>query len=274
MSIYMPYTYLIGWTDHNKWYYGVRYARKSKCLYDSGCHPDDLWVTYFTSSIYVHDARLTYGEPDVKAIRKTFSSQEDAIYWESRVLIRLGVKEDDRFLNKCDSKSILMDEEVLCKISKTKKKMFCEGKLNATPPNWIGKKRSDKMRRKLSASKMGHKVSDETRAKISDGLRGKKQSTETKKKRAKSIENSDNAYGRKAWLFISPNSELIYVKSNRNKVMRELGLSPGKNFYDHLNTGKSPKRGVNAGWLFYSDLDTISSILGKDGGKMRVKRYE
>ena len=32
-----PYTYLIGWKDQEKYYYGVRFAK--------GCEPKDLWVT-------------------------------------------------------------------------------------------------------------------------------------------------------------------------------------------------------------------------------------
>lgn len=42
MYIYTPYTYLIGWSKHNIWYYGKRTAKN--------CHPNDFWVTYFTSS--------------------------------------------------------------------------------------------------------------------------------------------------------------------------------------------------------------------------------
>lgn len=43
----IPYTYLIGWTEHNIWYYGVRYA--------IGCNPKELFLSYFTSSEYVKD---------------------------------------------------------------------------------------------------------------------------------------------------------------------------------------------------------------------------
>ena len=43
------YTYLIGWPDHNKWYYGVRYAK--------GSDPADLWNPYTTSSNLKLDLR-------------------------------------------------------------------------------------------------------------------------------------------------------------------------------------------------------------------------
>ena len=87
-----PYTYLIGWSGLDKWYYGVRYAK--------GCHPTDFWVTYFTSSEVVDEFRKTHGEPDVIEIRKIFDDSRDARRWESRVLKRINVKASDNFLNR------------------------------------------------------------------------------------------------------------------------------------------------------------------------------
>lgn len=87
----VPYTYLIGWSEWNKFYYGVRYAR--------GCHPSDLWVTYFTSSSRVKQYAELYGTPDIVKIRKTFKDVETATQWEQKVLRRLKVNKDDRWLN-------------------------------------------------------------------------------------------------------------------------------------------------------------------------------
>ena len=92
MSIYQPYTYLIGWTHHNKWYYGVRYARN--------CNSQDLWKTYFTSSNYVKKFRKEYGEPDVIQIRKIFDNKHRAFLWEQKVLRRLNVPFNIKMLNK------------------------------------------------------------------------------------------------------------------------------------------------------------------------------
>ena len=47
MTDRIPYTYIIGWSSLNKWYYGVRYAKN--------CKPEDLWKTYFTSSKHVKE---------------------------------------------------------------------------------------------------------------------------------------------------------------------------------------------------------------------------
>jgi len=70
---------------------GVRYARN--------CHPDDLWVKYFTSSSKVKTLRNNLGEPDVIEVRKTFLTKEDALKWEERVLRKCRVLKDERWLN-------------------------------------------------------------------------------------------------------------------------------------------------------------------------------
>ena len=66
MKTTIPFTYLIGWTSHNLWYYGVRFAK--------GCNPRDLWTTYFTSSEKVKQTRQELGEPDVIEVRKIFQT--------------------------------------------------------------------------------------------------------------------------------------------------------------------------------------------------------
>ena len=86
-----PYTYLIGWSKFNKWYYGVQYGKNA--------NPKNLWVTYFTSSPIVSNFRLNFGEPDVIEIRKTFDNEISAQLWESKVLQKLDVLKDSKWLN-------------------------------------------------------------------------------------------------------------------------------------------------------------------------------
>jgi hypothetical protein len=86
-----PYTYLIGWSIHSKYYYGVRYAKN--------CDPSDLWVKYFTSSKLVRDMRELHGEPDVVQVRKTFETAGQAILWEHKVLTRLNILTEIKWLN-------------------------------------------------------------------------------------------------------------------------------------------------------------------------------
>lgn len=90
---FMPYTYLIGWSNLNKWYYGVEYGLK-KIPY---ANPRNLWNTYFTSSKIVEYFRECHGEPDIVSIRKVFNFGTDeerminAINWEKRVLSKIDI---------------------------------------------------------------------------------------------------------------------------------------------------------------------------------------
>jgi hypothetical protein len=97
MIKHTPYTYLIGWPNLDKWYYGVRYAKN--------CSPNDLWVLYKTSSKLVKKFVDQHGEPTVIKVRKTFTSIVDAQNWESRVLKRLQVTKSTRWINAHDSKA-------------------------------------------------------------------------------------------------------------------------------------------------------------------------
>lgn len=93
----VPYTYLIGWSEHHKFYYGVRYSKK--------CHPGDLWKLYFTSSNRVKQFRKDYGEPDIIIVRRTFESVTEARSWEIKVLQRMKVVIREDFLNEHDAPS-------------------------------------------------------------------------------------------------------------------------------------------------------------------------
>jgi hypothetical protein len=109
-----PYTYLIGWSNFDIWYYGVRYAKN--------CKPEDLWSIYFTSSKYVQEFRELYGEPDIIEIRKTFETVEKAQLWETRVLKKMKVLTNDKWLNKNDSSSIKETKEMRSKIWETRRR--------------------------------------------------------------------------------------------------------------------------------------------------------
>lgn len=87
-----PFTYLIGWTALNAYYYGARTAK--------GCHPKDLWTTYFTSSKYVRQFRLENGEPDIIEVRKVFSKLQYAANWEAKVLRRMHAHVNKKFINR------------------------------------------------------------------------------------------------------------------------------------------------------------------------------
>lgn len=162
-----PYTYLIGWSKLNKWYYGVRFSKN--------CNPGEIWNTYFTSSKYVKKFREEQGEPDVVEVRKTFENEHQARLWEHKVLKRLNAPKNDKWLNKTDNKSIYNDEESYKKIAAAK-----TGKKRSKPHPCKGKPRPACKGRipwnkgkKLSAEQIGQRKphTQETKEKISKAKR-------------------------------------------------------------------------------------------------------
>nr|QMP83007.1 MAG: hypothetical protein [Caudoviricetes sp.] len=91
MDIYTPFTYIIGWSQHKKFYYGAKYAQ--------GCQPSDLWESYFTSSKYVTEFRKENGEPDIIKIHRIFSDANSCILFEQQYLTRIDAKNNPAFLN-------------------------------------------------------------------------------------------------------------------------------------------------------------------------------
>lgn len=155
-----PYTYVIGWTKFDKWYYGVQYNKN--------CHPNKLWKTYFTSSKRVKDFYKENGDPDIIQIRKIFNTPEEALNWEQRVLKRLKVKSNDRWLNVAIGKPTMLgkkhSEETKAKMRKPK-------------PQGFGKKISD-FQKNYERSKTHNEN-------IGKALLGKKLSKESVQKRSK-----------------------------------------------------------------------------------------
>ena len=147
------YTYLIGWSHYNKWYYGVRYSKNS--------NPNELWKTYFTSSEYVTEFRKLNGEPDIILIRKQFNDPQKARLWEHKVLKKMKVVDNKNWLNKTDN--ICFDSELMSEIGKTK-----IGELN----NFYGKLHSEKTKEKLSDIQKSL-MTEEKRKKISDSIKKK-----------------------------------------------------------------------------------------------------
>ncbi len=87
-----PYTYLIGWRTQDLWYYGSRHANTMS-------PEDDLWKEYFTSSKYVEEARLKFGEPDVRKVHRVFESAEAAHQFEYKFLKRVNAKSNPKWIN-------------------------------------------------------------------------------------------------------------------------------------------------------------------------------
>lgn len=171
MNTYQPYTYLIGWTKLNQYYYGSRYAQN--------CHPNDLWVSYFTSSITVKKYRQLYGEPHIIKVDQKFNTAKEALDYEKQTLIENNAANSEQWLNQNNGIGTWATptEERNRKISNAKK-----GK--------PGPKHSDETKRKMSKTRTGRKrTKDECKA-ISEGKKGRStgpQSEETKLKRSNAL---------------------------------------------------------------------------------------
>jgi len=139
-----PYTYFIGWTHLNLFYYGSRYAK--------GCDPSDFWEKYFTSSKRVAAIRGQHGEPDIIQIRQVFEDVQSAMLWEKAVLRRMKVKGRKDFLNET----------------------------MANMPTMLGKLHSDETKEKMSSWQKGVPKPAEATEKMRKSLTGKPRSAEAK----------------------------------------------------------------------------------------------
>lgn len=200
-----PYTYLIGWSTHNKWYYGVRHA--------ADCNPNELWKTYFTSSKHVKEFRKQFGEPDVIEIRKTFVDGNAAKLWECKVLKRMQVPYRNDFLNKSYSdgkyQNLKHSAETIEKIRQraigrrasieTRRKMT-ETRKNIkrslydmrglNPKAFLGQVHSAESREKMSIMRKGRVPSAEAIEKTANWHRGKIRSMETRKNISEGLKKS------------------------------------------------------------------------------------
>lgn len=173
-----PYTYLIQHRPSGKVYYGFRCANRVE-------PHDDLWKQYFTSSPKVQKLIEETGADsfDVE-VRRVFETKEQAVAWETRVLTRCKVLNDDRWLNQNVAGYIVPTEESRKKISdfhKDKPKSN-EHKEKIRQGN-LGKKkppRSEEYKALMSKIKSGQgnarygkEVSEETRQRISEAKKGK-----------------------------------------------------------------------------------------------------
>jgi len=216
MNIYTPYTYLIGWSEQDKWYYGVRYAKN--------CNPDELWVKYFTSSNYVKEFRKQYGEPDITQVRKVFDNQNSALLWEEKVLRKINANNNDKFLNANVAGAISSDAS-----SKAKKKYWdnLSQEQRSAAVLATRNKISTEVRRK-SASVAG-KASTEKRTaeqKLEFGRRAAKarnQSMTAEQKRACGIKGMESR-----WSAMTSEERSLYTSKRMEKVPLETCIHCGR----------------------------------------------
>lgn len=163
---YLPYTYLIGWSRLNKWYYGVETGNKKKTA-----NPSNLWNTYFTSSECVTKFRELNGEPDIIEIRKTFIMPEKALEWEDKVIRRMKMVYSEKFLNLGTAGKSF---NTLNRVPWNKGKPWSEEIKKKISLALKGKPILEKTKRKISKTLMNRQFTDEHRKRISESHKGKK----------------------------------------------------------------------------------------------------
>lgn len=108
------YTYLIGWKEHDLWYYGYRGAVDPS---------KDLWVKYFTSSKCVKGIVKRYGDPDYLRIHKIFLNDEQARIFENKFLRKVGAVKSKRWLNQHDCGDRWVTKKGIIPSSETREKV-------------------------------------------------------------------------------------------------------------------------------------------------------
>jgi len=183
-----PYTYILEWTQQGKRYIGARWA--------VGCHPSDLWNSYFTSSEYVADFVKAHGKPDIILIDKTFDNAMDAMTREQELQYQFDVRNNDSFLNKSVSGVWdNCDPEIRKKMSDSAKGRKASPELKAWYSEFHStRKRSIETGRRISAAKIGHEVSDKTKEKLRNVRLGTNHSDETKQKMSDAHAGTSNHF--------------------------------------------------------------------------------
>ena len=142
--IYTPYTYLVGWSKQDKWYYGAEYGSVVKVA-----NPSNLWITYYTSSKEVKAFREQYGEPDVVQVRKTFKDEKSCRLWEDKVLTKLDVIHSDRWLNKRQGSSVFF----VCEGHTDQAKEKMRGPRGPQSEEWVKNRFANRVPAKTTALK-------------------------------------------------------------------------------------------------------------------------
>ena len=209
-----PYTYLLKCLVDNTFYYGVRYEK--------GCHPNDFFVNYETSSKEVKEKIKKYGKNNFSfEIRKTFNDANKARIWENKVLKRMKVIHRKDFMNKTNNISIapmygtnnpMTRPEVIdifkkSRIKNPTRKPNPKESYVIVSKKLSGRKRPKEIGEKISKSLEGYKHDEEFRKKCRERQLGVKPSDENKRKKSESIKGRKRFTDGKKIIFRKPGEE-------------------------------------------------------------------
>ena len=177
-----PFTYHLYHTPTGQHYYGVRYKK--------GCSPEELWVSYFSSSPVVHQLIEQYGQDSfVPSVRKIFETAEEAVAYETKFLTKVNAQHNDKWLNRHNGRtdfigphthSEVAREKIRSKIKGIKRSEETKAKMRAKAKEREAKRRAegwtmpDEARDKQSAYARNKVHSAERNAKMASSKRGAK----------------------------------------------------------------------------------------------------
>lgn len=179
MTIYYPYTYLIGWSHLDRWYYGVR-------LSNTFIPEEDLWVKYYTSSKRVASFIEENGPPDIIKVDRTFTTWKEASEYEVYFLTENNCIYSEKWLNLACFPAIIHDDISIHKIKKARynqvitedhKRAISKG-CSGTKNGMYGKSHSPESIEKMKRNRKGkgkQSKSPETRALMSKAHKGRPQ---------------------------------------------------------------------------------------------------
>jgi len=233
-----PYTYLVGWTHLNKWYYGRRTAK--------GCRPQELWVKYFTSSARVKSFRQQHGEPDVMEIRKIFNSVSKCKAWENKFLIKIDAKNNNLFLNESNGDKNFDTTGLIgtCAaiVAVTGEKL---GRVSVTDPRW--------QTGEIISTSKNRKQSDSERSKRSSALRGKPSPLKGTKGKPCSIETKEKLSIINTGKIMDPQTKIKISESLTGFIRSEAQR-------EHYKGPKSPEA-VEKGKKAWLALSTRTNVI-------------
>jgi ABC-type phosphate transport system ATPase subunit len=167
------------------------------------CHPEEFFISYFTSSKIVFDVRMEFGEPDIIKIHKIFSDIDSCKCQEEKFLKRVKASNSLRWLNQTNGdrnfdnscRVVVHSEETKLKIKRslTGKTASEETRFKMSISSSRRDKRkphTEKSRQKISKNRTGKlkgiPKTQEVKDKLSKFFSGKKFSDDQKKSIKKS----------------------------------------------------------------------------------------
>jgi hypothetical protein len=159
MNDRLPFTYILYSKATNQYYYGSRYSK--------GCHPSQLWTTYYTSSKLIKQLVNDHGKDNFTAkITRTFKTKEEARLWEHRFLTKVKASTNPKWLNQHNGAGDFLNKGGL-KLTPEHKRKISESNLGKIKPGTSksllgntrrrGKKFTEEQKRKVSVAKLGNK---------------------------------------------------------------------------------------------------------------------